>query len=134
MTLRGRQDLAQHWLVSAVLALESDGRTADVIGLFKEVLDSRGGTGFSFADLTADRAGVRFGESAAADPRGWQRRVAALTGESDLMPTIDDLPEGLQEPEFQKRFRARDNQAYAQVLAQIEQRIDRCVFFARKAG
>lgn len=134
VTLRTRQDLAQHWLVSAALALESDGRTADVIGIFKEVLDSRGGTGFSFADLTADRAGVRFGEAAAADPRGWQRRVATLASESDLMPSIDDMPEGLQEPEFQKRFRARDNQAYAQVLAQIEQRIDRCLFFARKPG
>jgi len=134
VTLRTRADLAQHWLVSAVLALESDSRTADVIGIFKEVLDSRGGTGFSFADLAADRAGVRFGEAAAADPRGWQRRVAALAGEPDLMPAIDALPEGLQEPEFQKRFRARDNTAYAQVMAEIEQRIDRCVFFARKAG
>ncbi len=134
VTLHSRPDLAQHWLVSAVLALESDSRTADVIGVFKEVLDSRGGSGFSFADLAADRAGVRFGEAAAADPRGWQQRVAALTGEAELMPAIDELPEGLQEPQFQKRFRERDNLAYAQVLAQIEQRIDRCLFFARRAG
>ncbi len=134
VTLRSRADLAQHWLVSAVIALESDGRTADVVGVFKEVLDSRGGSGFSFADLAADRAGVRFGEMAVADPAGWQLRVAALAAESDVMPAIDRLPEGLQEPEFLRRFRERDNDAYAQVLAVIEQRIDRCAFFARRPG
>ncbi len=134
VTLLGRADLAQHWLVSAALALESDTKTADVIGVFKEVLDSRGGSGFSFADLAADRAGVRFGEAAAADPANWQQRAAGLRIEADLMPAIDALPEGLQEPEFQKRFRARDNQAYAQVLAEIEKRLGRCRFFAKVAS
>ena len=133
MTLLDRTDLAQHLLVSAVLAMESDSRTADVIGVFKEVLDSRGGSGFSFADLAADRAGVRLGEAAVADPLRWQARVAALSLESDLMPAIDQLPEGLQAPEFQRRFRDRDNAAYAQVQAEIERRLANCRFFATAA-
>ena len=130
ITLLGRPDLAQHWLVSAALALESDARTADTIGVFKEILDSRGGSGFSFADLAADRAGVRFGEAARADPRRWQARVATTGRESDLMPAIDLLPEGLQEPEFLRRFQARDNEAWARMRGEIERRISACRFFA----
>jgi len=130
ITLLGRPDLAQHWLVSAALALEADARTADAIGVFKEVLDSRGGSGFSFADLAADRAGVRFGEAARADPRRWQSRVATTGRESDLMPAIDTLPEGLQEPEFLRRFQARDNEAWTRMRAEIERRIAACRFFA----
>lgn len=130
VTLLGRQDLAQHWLVSAALALEADARTADAIGVFKELLDSRGGSGFSFADLAADRAGVRFGEAARADPRRWQARIATTGRETDLMPQIDALPEGLQEPEFLRRFQARDSEAWARMRAEIERRISLCRFFA----
>ena len=59
--------------------------------------------------------------------------VAALSLESDLMPAIDRLPEGLQAPEFQRRFQARDNAAYAQVQAEIERRLANCRFFATAA-
>jgi len=127
---RGRQDLAQHWLVSAAITLEAGSGTADAIGVFKEVLDSRGGSGFSFADLAADRSGVRFAQAAIADPRRWQTRVARITGEADIIPSIDALPEKLQEPSFQRRFQARDNQAWAEMTAEIERRIDLCRFFA----
>jgi hypothetical protein len=130
LTLLERQDLAQHWLVSAALTLEADARTADAIGVFKEVLDSRGGSGFSFADLAADRAGVRFGEAARADPRRWQARIATTARETDLMPRIDALPEALQEPEFMRRFQARDNEAWARMRAEIERRVSLCRFFA----
>ena len=41
-------------------------RLSDVIGLYKEIEDSRGGSGFSFNDIAADRAGTRFGEKAVA--------------------------------------------------------------------
>jgi hypothetical protein len=127
---RGRQDLAQHWLISAAITLEAGSGTADAIGVFKEVLDSRGGSGFSFADLAADRSGVRFAQAAIADPRRWQTRVARITGEADIIPSIDALPEKLQEPSFQRRFKARDNQAWAEMTAEIERRIDLCRFFA----
>jgi hypothetical protein len=127
---RGRQDLAQHWLISAALTLEGGSGAADAIGVFKEVLDSRGGSGFSFADLAADRSGVRFAQAAIADPRRWQARVARIAGEADILPPIDALPEKLQEPAFLRRFQARDNQAWAEMTAEIERRIDLCRFFA----
>jgi uncharacterized protein YfiM (DUF2279 family) len=63
-TLHGRGDLAQHFGVSAAIAAAGGGVLADSIGVFKELDDSRGGSGFSFPDLLADRAGVELSTAA----------------------------------------------------------------------
>jgi hypothetical protein len=65
MTLYGRDDFSKHFLVSAALAANAGGPLADAVGLYKEVDDARVGSGFSFNDIAADRAGTRFGEFAA---------------------------------------------------------------------
>lgn len=129
VTLGGRADLARHFLVSAALSAAANDAIAGVMGVFKEVQDSRGGSGFSFADLAADRAGVRFGQLGVRSPDALQQRVAEAAGESEFMPSVETLPEGMQEPEFIRRFSNRDSDAYAQVVAEIEKRVDRCVLF-----
>ncbi|MFZ1830031.1 MAG: hypothetical protein WAW42_15000 [Candidatus Competibacteraceae bacterium] len=131
-TLAGRSDLAQHFTISAALTGLTDSHLANVIGVFKEVQDSQGGSGFSFADLMADRAGVRFAEHALASvtsAQAVQRRVAALEVETALMPSITALPEGLQDPEFRRRFERRDSVAYHRVQDDIERRLDQCDFY-----
>ena len=69
-------------------------RAAFGIGELKELLDSNeGGSGFSFADMAADAAGVRFAETFLAAPRGdWRPMLARIGGEADLMPALDGLP------------------------------------------
>lgn len=129
VTLDGRADLAKHFLVSAALSAAANDAIADVMGVFKEVQDSRGGSGFSFADLAADRAGVRFGRLGIRSPAALQQRVAAVAEEGELMPSVVDLPEGMQEPDFIRRFSNRDSEAYAQVVTEIEARLDRCALF-----
>ncbi|MDH3716548.1 MAG: M12 family metallo-peptidase [Planctomycetota bacterium] len=57
-TVHGRVDLAQHFLASAVLTLAVGSGGAEAAGLYKEISDTQGGTGFSFADVAADLAGV----------------------------------------------------------------------------
>jgi hypothetical protein len=131
-TLAGRGDLAQHFAISAALTGVADSHVANVIGVFKEVQDSQGGSGFSFADLTADRAGVRFAEQAIASAtaaQDVQRRVASIDVESAIMPSITALPEGLQDPEFRRRFERRDSAAYNVVKDEIERRLDQCDFY-----
>lgn len=129
VTLEGRADLAKHFLISAALSAVANDAIADVMGVFKEVQDSRGGSGFSFADLAADRAGVRFGQLGVRSPAALQQRVAAVAEEGELMPSVEDLPEGMQEPDFLRRFSNRDSEAYAQAVAEIEARLDRCALF-----
>ncbi len=124
-TLDGRNDLAQHFCVSAAIAVAGGGVLADSIGVFKELDDSRGGSGFSFADLLADRSGVELATAATgAQAAAIQQRMAdAGLRQSDFMPPIDRLPEGLMEMEFKQRYRDLDDARYAQVKQEVESRI-----------
>lgn len=127
LTLHGRHDLAQHFAISAALAAWAGEPLANTIGLDKEVSDARGGSGFSFADLAADRAGTRFGELAIQRP---ERLAAALaSGPGALMPPIDGLPEPMQAAEFERRFGAVGSPAYQRVAAEIERRIAALALF-----
>jgi hypothetical protein len=125
-TLAGRVDLAQHFIVSAALAATAGTALADAIGLYKETEDARGGSGFSFADLAADRAGTRFGQLAVGPAPAQQRLQQRLTAglqDQDLLPPIRDLPEMLQEAEFKRRFGSVDSGSFKRLKHDIEQRI-----------
>jgi alkylhydroperoxidase family enzyme len=125
VTLQTRQDFALHFLVSAVIAAEAGTPLADAVGLWKELADARrGGSGFSFNDLAADRAGTRFGELATREPRRLQTAMTAGSTEADFMPRVSDLPEFLPEAEFIARFGGVDGDGYRRMLADIEARID----------
>lgn len=127
VTLDGREDFAKHFAVSAAISAYADTALADAIGLYKEVEDSRTGSGFSFNDLAADRAGTRFGELAATpDTAGsLQSRVAAGLRDADLMPPWQDLPESLPEAEFKRRFGGVEAPAYRAQMDEIERRVAR---------
>lgn len=125
ITLAGRHDSAQHFLISAALAAEGGGPLADAIGLYKEVADSRGGSGFSFNDLAADRAGTRLGLQALRTPQALQERLAQGLQEAELLPDVSDLPEFMREADFKRRYGGVDAPAYRQLVADIEARLDR---------
>jgi hypothetical protein len=86
--LNRHDDFPKHFIISAALAATAGGSLSDAVGVYKEIEDSRGGSGFSFNDIAADRVGVH----AAA-------RLRAGIGEKDIMPMTDDLPEFMPEPE-----------------------------------
>ncbi|WP_445370173.1 hypothetical protein ACH518_11505 [Methylomonas sp. HW2-6] len=131
LLLNGRDDLTKHYLVSAMLAAYSGTPLADAVGLYKEIQDSRGGSGFSFPDLAADRAGTRMGETAVADRSQALRLQQRLTqsDETELMPATADLVESMTEAEFIQRFGGFDCAAYRQTLATIERRIAELALF-----
>ncbi len=124
VTLAGRTDTPLHFLVSAALAAESGSPLADAVGLYKELADSQGGSGFSFNDLAADRAGTRFGERALRDAARVQNQLAGGASEHDLFPDVADLPENMSAQQFRKSFGAVGSTAYKQVLSEIEKRLD----------
>jgi hypothetical protein len=123
LTLLDRHDTAQHFGVSAALAAWSGEPAANALGLFKELQDARAGSGFSFADLAADRAGTRFGELVAAGSPRLQQALRARLSEADLAPSLDGLPENLPEAEFARRYADGDNAAYRQLTREIEDRL-----------
>jgi hypothetical protein len=124
LTLQGRTDFAQHFLISAGIAAAGGSRLADAVGLFKELDDSRAGSGFSFTDLAADRAGVRFAETATGPAaHRVQGILADGADESIFMPKIADLPEFIREDELVRRFGDVGSPRYRQVADDIERRI-----------
>lgn len=133
LVLAGREDRAQHFLISAGLAVSASTELAQSLGLLKEVDDSQaGGSGFSFVDIGADRTGVRFAELAVSGPaqaRLLQERVAALEDEGLFMPDFRDLPELLSEEEFQATYGGVGEPAYETVLQDIDARIGRMPLF-----
>ena len=126
VTLGGRHDLAQHFTLSAALAASAGSPLADAIGVYKEVEDAREGSGFSFPDLAADRAGSVFGRHAARSPasaRELQQRVAAGAVEADFMPDTAGLPERMDQGEFARRFGGVGQPAYRRMAQEVERRI-----------
>ncbi len=126
VALGGRGDWAQHFTISAALAAVAGTPLADAVGLYKELEDARGGSGFSFADLAADRAGTRFGALAAgAGPTQdrLQRRLKVGLEDQDLLPPLRDLPEFLEEAEFKRRYGTVESAAYKRMAADIERRV-----------
>ena len=126
VALDGRDDFAKHFMVSATISAYADTALSDAIGLYKEIDDSRFGSGFSFNDIAADRAGTKFGEKAVANEvsaKQLQQRVVSGLKDSDLMPVWSDLPEFMAEAEFKRRFGGIDAPAYRKMMQQIEERV-----------
>jgi len=134
LSVHGRHDLVQHYLVSAAVTASAGSGLASAMGEFKELDDSRGGTGFSFADLLADRAGIRLAEMATGteqQARLLQQRMSdSLLVETDFMPDIEDLPEGIMELEFKHRYRDLDSNKFKMVEDEIENRLSRCKVYS----
>ncbi|MGR9046140.1 MAG: hypothetical protein ACU83N_12650 [Gammaproteobacteria bacterium] len=123
--LNDRQDLSKHYLVSAMLAAYAGTPLADAVGLFKELEDARSGSGFSFNDIAADRAGTRMGELAIRTEARAKKiqRLMATAKDSDIMPVTADLPEFMPESEFKRRFGGTEGEAYRKMMEEIEHRI-----------
>ena len=123
LTLNGRDDLTQHFVGSAVLALFAGTQWADALGLSKEMNDARGGSGFSFTDLLADRAGTRLGEQIASGRGNVAARLAGGLTDRDVLPPIEGLAEFLPEAEFRRRYGGVGEPAYRAVIDDIEARL-----------
>jgi uncharacterized protein YfiM (DUF2279 family) len=97
-TLLGRRDLARHWAISAALAATLGSDPSNMMGLWKEMADSvPGGSGFSYADLAADKAGVRIaqGFDRGSENPSLKAWLAKATEEQLLPIKGMNLPEGL---------------------------------------
>jgi len=133
VSLNGRGDLAQHFVASAAMAATGHDTLADLIGLYKEMSDAKHGSGFSFTDLAANQAGIRFGKMAVtsmASARTLQDVVGQNPHESVYMPDIRSLPENLTSTEFAQRFGGIDAPAYQKIIKEIERRIAACPLYS----
>lgn len=129
VALGGRQDLMLHFIYSAGITLATQQGIGFAAGEFKELLDSgSGGSGFSFADLAADRAGIAFVKAATASESGaqhLQQSIVAHKGESAFFPSISGLSEGLSAAQFRRMYGSTESQEYRSQVELIDERIAR---------
>jgi hypothetical protein len=131
-TLRKRDDWPKHFFVSAALTIIAAGSVSDATGLFKEEKDAAGGSGFSFADLLADRSGTTFAEVATRDEasaHALQERLNQSFKVDDYFPPAEGLPEGIQDADFQRQYGGVGGAGYRRLMAEIERRVALCAAY-----
>jgi len=128
--LSGRTDLPKHFSLSAALSIVFAERFSRAAGEWKELSDSTpGGSGFSFIDLMADRAGLRLGMAANGD-RSLLREVQyglAYVGDERLLPTaaLHKLREGMTTKQFESQYVGIGDDRYRRIVVQIDNELDR---------
>lgn len=130
-----RVDIPQHFIASALLAAVDSSLLSEKIGVDKELSDAESGSGFSFIDLTADRAGNRFGKLAVSTPqnaRGLQESMANLRDYAGIIPSALDLPEHMDEKNFRERFQQPGSPAYINVVNEIDRRINQLPLYQKR--
>jgi len=127
ITMRGRNDLARHFWVSAGLVIVADEGRAMTIGIGKELMDATpGGSGFSFVDMMANRAGIMFAGAAtgnATAARGMQLRISRGMVSNDLLPDLQGLPEGISDARFRTEFGGLRGEGTRRVNDEITRRL-----------
>ena len=121
-TMRDRRDLARHFFVSAFLTTTFGPEAALNLGLSKEMLDANGGSGFSFADLVANRAGIEFAKRVSTGKISLED-LNQNFAVADYLPEVDDLDEGIEMQDFRARFGKVGDEAFQAEMSRIEQRV-----------
>lgn len=121
--LAERADLASHWSLSAALAVSLGDEVGGAMGEWKELSDSRpGGSGFSFVDLAADRAGLAFARHASdpATASATAQKLRKATSDYLLPIRALALSEGLTEQAFVAEFKSIDNAKFSAAKSRID--------------
>lgn len=121
-TIRHRRDLCQHFVVSMALTELVGTSAAEAAGLAKEFLDLDRPSGFSFADLAADMAGVAFANKLLKEP-GRLGRLRESFKTDDYVPMLTGLREGLSVKRFQEDFGTATDPRFTKTVDDIRARI-----------
>jgi hypothetical protein len=121
-TVHGRHDLAQHFFVSGYLVATLGSEGAHAAGIAKELADAHGKSGFSFADIAADRAGVQFAERVL-NKRLDLQWIAQRFVVSDFVPEINGLPEGLTAVQVASQYGTAKDPRFQRQMQEIDHRV-----------
>lgn len=121
-SLRGRRDLCQHFAVSAALTEIVGAKGAELAGLTKEMSDLGGDSGFSFPDLLADLAGVKFAQGVLADANSLVRIRQSFDPDA-VVPPLTGLREGLTRQRFEADFGGLSDPRFQAALADVRKRV-----------
>jgi hypothetical protein len=88
-----------------------------------------GGSGFSFVDMAANAAGIRFAVLATKNQTmagSIRKRIQQTQSSFEFCPPIDGLPEGMTAEEFQNQYGGIGGERSLQLFEEIRNRILDC--------
>jgi hypothetical protein len=121
-TMRFRRDSCQHFVISAALTEFGGAFVAEQVGLLKEQKDMQGSSGFSFADLCADFAGIEL----ALFVKASGENLAKLRDKfsvADYLPKLDDLPDGLSKEKFKLQYGDTGDARFKSLYEDVKKRV-----------
>jgi hypothetical protein len=127
IVLSERTDLAKHWALSAALGAVLGEGAASALGEWKELSDSLpNGSGFSFADLAANRSGLRIARRAIvpATAASTAKQLATVQKEELFPISLIAAQEGLSEEEFLRRYGNVQAANYQATIQWIDRKLD----------
>ncbi|GGW62521.1 hypothetical protein [Alishewanella tabrizica] len=122
--LAARRDLTLHFLYSAVIKSLGNIHIANQIGRLKEISDAgKGGSGFSFVDMAANKAGIHFVDQLSKINKNLVLTLDTDAFQAAFFPSISDLPEGLSESQLNEQFGGIRGDKIAELETLIEKRL-----------
>jgi hypothetical protein len=135
-SIYNRSDWPKHWTLSSAIAVGAGVQLSEAAGEWKELADSLARksqfavgdpSGFSMADLAADRAGFEAAR-AAVRPDSAERLAAELAkaNPQQLLPhELIEREDGLSNVEFVRRYGGVDDPRFKARVQQIDAVLDR---------
>ncbi len=123
--INGRFNLSLHYVYSMIIEMTTNVSLSNKIGLYKELLDSEGGSGFSFDDLVADRAGTKLAHVATLDNKhAVHMQTLFASNEIILLPKLDFPKNNLKSNNFELYFGGARNSELEAIIKRIEAAIE----------
>ena len=122
-TIAGRRDSCQHFAVSLALTDVVGPTITRTAGFAKEAKDMTTTSGFSFADIAADLAGIRFAEKVKNEPMLLSSFAKQFQIEG-YVPSMKDLPEGMDRDTFNAKFGSTRDARFTNQVNAIEKTIE----------
>ena len=132
-TLGRRRDLCQHFAISAALTEVVGSTITRTAGFAKEAKDMTTTSGFSFVDISADLAGIRFAENLKQNPLLLNNYAKQFQVDAYL-PSIKEWPEGMNRTEFQSEFGTTRDPRFQQQVKAIEKAIEALPVYQASRG
>jgi hypothetical protein len=121
-TMQNRPDLLQHFMASCAICVLAGPQISEAAGLLKEINDANRDSGFSFADLAADLAGISFATHLQAEPTQLLHLAESFTVADYTLP-VAGLREGLSREQLQADFGSPSDPRFLAERAEILKRI-----------
>jgi hypothetical protein len=132
-TMRGRRDLTRHFFVSALSVVVHGSRATSGAGIAKELFDAQAGSGFSFADMAANRSGIAFAV-AVLGKKITLADVAQGFRVDAFLPPLDGFTEGLTASQLQRKYGGFGDRRFTEELTRIDRRVMALPVYQRLRG